>query len=739
MGVEEKLASIVITTKDTKTVTAATNSNNANPQDDSSGGGEASSPSSPFTSPLLRLKNIHAESIEADTNFIRPIFFKADSEKFAIQKVLESNFVFSTLDKKLHDDLIDAFEKVTFDTKDQVIIRQGEVGDFFYVIERGIVEFTIDGSIVGSAGPGFSFGDLALIYNCPRAATCTSKSNTCTLWRLDQVTYRKVVANNAMANETTKRNLLKNIPFLASVDPQDLNKMAFAATTVQFSRKASIVQKGEIGQDFFVVQEGTVTIRDIEVGGKTFEDQTLGPGEYFGERAIVRDEPRVANVYASDDVVLLSISQEVFMKVLGPLKNLVIKANDLRRLKGIPAFANSDVTDSEYRSLISLMKDKTLNSGVTIVQEKSTISGAIYMIRTGGVTISSSQDNKSKTVSEGGYFGEHTMHQPSYESKVSAITHTKTDMGSISYQDIKSVIRDMSRLQVGGSKKNSFIDRSIQINELTKHRILGVGTFGKVWLVTHEKNKKTSPYALKIQNKRVLLDAHMVDGVKREAQIMAALDHPFIIKMMNLYQDQKNIMMLLQLVPGGELYGYMKMFKKNRLPVKHAKFYAGCILEGLSYMHHRDIIYRDLKPENVLINSDGYIVIVDMGFAKKVTDITYTNCGTPWYIAPEVIVGKGHDKGCDYWSWAILLHEMLAGANPFRAYGTSQMALFKAIVQGKSKILPSCGTNGKDLIKKILIESRLRLGCLAGGDMDIKNHKFFEDVDFNDLVDRKVR
>lgn len=209
--------------------------------------------------------------------------------------------------------------------------------------------------------------------------------------------------------------------------------------------------------------------------------------------------------------------------------------------------------------------------------------------------------------------------------------------------------------------------------------------------------------------------------------------------MMNLYQDEKNIMMLLQLVPGGELYGYMKMYKRHRIPETHAKFYASGILEALSYMHHRDVLYRDLKPENVLIDSDGYIVIVDMGFAKIVKDKTFTNCGTPWYIAPEVIVGKGHDKGCDYWSWAILVHEMLTGKNPFRAYGTSQMTLFKAIVQGRSKILSTCGTNAKDLIQRILIEDRLRLGCLSGGDMDIKNHKWLEDIDFNELVDKKIK
>jgi len=695
-------------------------------------------PDTPEESPL-RLKNIFAAPVDADENFERPIFVKSDSEKAAINAVLETNFVFSSLEKEDRGNLVDAFEKIIV-TGGLTIITEGEVGDYFYVIGKGDVNFSIAGSKVGSAGAGSSFGDLALIYNCPRAATCVAKS-TCTLWRLDQVTYRKVVANNAMANENVKRNLLKKVPFLESVDDADLNKMASAATTVKFSKGESIVQKGEIGKDFYVVQDGQVTIKDIEAGGKKFEDQTLGPGEYFGERAIVRDEPRAANVIALDNVALLSISQEVFMKVLGPLKDLVIKANDLRRLKGIPAFANSDVTESEYRTLISLMQDNIVDSDVPIVEEKSRISGAIYIIRSGTVELkSSSQDGAPRMISEGGYFGEQTMHMESYESRLSATTQKKTDLGIITYQDIKSVLQDMSRLHIGGgpSKKNYF-DSSIELNDLKKHRILGVGTFGKVWLVSYEKNKKSTVYALKIQEKRQLLDNRQVEGVKREAKIMAQIDHPFIIKMISLYQDRHSIIMLLQLVPGGELYSIMKKARRKMVPEADTKFYTSGILEGLSHMHRRDIVYRDLKPENILINSDGYVVIVDMGFAKVVKDKTFTLCGTPWYIAPEVIVGKGHDKGCDYWSWAILVHEMLSGVTPFHAYGVDQMTLFKAIVQGRSRIRSVVSADARDLIERIIVsKSSLRLGCLAGGDRDIKKHKWLQDINFHELVDRKI-
>jgi len=686
-----------------------------------------------------RLQNIYAIPVNTDEDYVRPVFPKSDSEKAVLYKVFETNFVFMSLEMEDKDNVIDAFEKINV-SKGRTIITEGEVGDYLYVIEKGNVDFSIAGSKVGSADEGESFGDLALIYNCPRAATCVARDK-CSLWRLDQVTYRKVVANNARANENVKRNLLRKVPFLDSVDEADLNKMASAATTVKILKGQSIVHKGEIGKDFYLVLNGKVTIKDIEAGGKKFEDQTLGPGEYFGERAIVRHEPRAANVIALDNVALLSISQEVFMKVVGPLKDLVIKANDLRRLKGIPAFANSDITESEYRTLVSLVKDRSVETGVTLVEETSKISGAIHIIRSGVVKLTSSaQDGASKTITEGGYFGEQSMHMKLYESRLSAVTQQKTDIGTITYQDIKSVIHDMSRLSTSSSSKTTSIDKSITLNNLKKHRILGVGTFGKVWLVSHVKNKKSSVYALKVQEKRQLLKCRQVEGVKREAKVMARINHPFIIKMVSLYQTTDSIMMLLQLVPGGELYSIMKKARRRRVPEEDTKFYTSGILEGLSHIHRRDIVHRDLKPENVLINSDGYVVLVDMGFAKVVKDKTFTLCGTPWYIAPEVIVGKGHDKGCDYWSWAILVHEMLSGVTPFHAYGQfDQMTLFKAIVQGKSKIRSNIGDDAKDLIEKILVnKSSLRLGCLAGGDRDIKKHKWLKDIDFHKLVDRKI-
>lgn len=157
------------------------------------------------------------------------------------------------------------------------------------------------------------------------------------------------------------------------------------------------------------------------------------------------------------------------------------------------------------------------------------------------------------------------------------------------------------------------------------------------------------------------------------------------------------------------------------------------ILEGLHYMHIRSIAHRDMKPENVLISKDGFPIIVDFGFAKEIKDKSFTLCGSPLYIAPENILGKGHDLSCDYWSWACMVMEMLTGVTPFEFSATDQNSLFKSIVQLNHDVRGP--PIAMDLVKRVLVRSKQRLGNLAGGTRDLKEHAWFQGhVDFVKLA-----
>jgi len=222
---------------------------------------------------------------------------------------------------------------------------------------------------------------------------------------------------------------------------------------------------------------------------------------------------------------------------------------------------------------------------------------------------------------------------------------------------------------------------------------------------------------------------------------MAKIDHPFVIKLVNTCQDEQSVFMLLRLIQGGELFNVMHNDDRDCIPEKDVKFYSAGILEGLAYMHRRRILYRDLKPENVLIDDAGYTVIVDLGFAKVVNDKTYTLCGTPLYLAPEVILSRGHDKGADYWSLGCLMYEMILGQTPFYDYNIDQITLFKRIVHGRYRF-PSgnFSEEAQDLIKGMLAnKSTERLGCLAQADRDIKEHPFLKDINFHKMGKRMIK
>jgi len=305
-------------------------------------------------------------------------------------------------------------------------------------------------------------------------------------------------------------------------------------------------------------------------------------------------------------------------------------------------------------------------------------------------------------------------------------------------RDIEEVIGDLKRL----GKPIPFVpatrDNSVNLEDIKKHRMLGMGAFGKVWLCSTKEGNV--PYALKTINKRQLIEANQVKGVIREKQIMSCIDHHFILGLVGAFQDDRNLYLLLPLFQGGELFNVIHTDKRDGVSNEASLFYGACILEALGYLHARNIVYRDMKPENALIDEKGYCIMIDLGFAKIVTDKTYTLCGTPEYLAPEIIMSKGHNKAVDYWSFGVLVYEMLVGRSPFFTYGTDQVSLFKRIVMVKYSCPSSVNDAAKDLIKKLLTRRQAsRLGNLSRGYLDVKEHEWFKSLDFEKLNNRELK
>uniref|UniRef100_A0A7S2H902 cGMP-dependent protein kinase n=1 Tax=Helicotheca tamesis TaxID=374047 RepID=A0A7S2H902_9STRA len=684
-----------------------------------------------------RGQNIFAEPIDMGDDYVTPSYPKSDQAIQFIDTSLADNFIFASLTQKERRLLIDAMQLETR-AAGTIIIQQGDIGDYFYVVEDGHVSFSVDGNHVGACTRGASFGELALLYNCPRAATCIANTDV-RLWKVEQRTFRHMLANNTANQQKDIHDVLRKVPFLSELEDNMLLKISDALTTVTFPSGERIINKNDVGEVFYILREGTVKVHDIGFGDSQYVDQLLGPGDWFGERALLTGEPRVANVTATNNCSTLCLSRDTFEKTLGPLQDLIDHAMKKRVLMGVPIFAHSQFQPYEMARLTDLVTEVTFQKGEVLAEEGQPAKQNLYIIRSGRIVVA--HDNGMiNYLTQGDYFGENSI-----QEEDGAISHQtvsaeeETTCGVLTKSAIESVIGSVSRLGKTLPPMTSKLDRSIKFKDLIKFRILGVGTFGKVWLVSHKKTG--TPYALKMLNKREIIGHHQVEGVIREKNIMSSIEHPFVVNLICTFQDDRSLYMLIELVQGGELFSVIHTETRDGVPNANARFYAACILESLSHLHHRHITYRDLKPENILIDSLGYCVLVDLGFAKIVMDKTYTLCGTPEYLAPEIILSKGHDKGVDYWAFGVLIYEMLVGRSPFYSYGTDQVSLFKRIVQVKYTFPPGGVVNevAQDLIQRLIVRRQAnRFGCLARGDMDIRDHSWFGVIDVEKLLHKKV-
>ncbi|KAJ3007479.1 hypothetical protein HKX48_009104 [Thoreauomyces humboldtii] len=260
-------------------------------------------------------------------------------------------------------------------------------------------------------------------------------------------------------------------------------------------------------------------------------------------------------------------------------------------------------------------------------------------------------------------------------------------------------------------------------------RLQGTGTFGRVYLTRFKDTNQY--YAMKVLKKVEVVRLKQVEHINSEKQILSQVNFPFIVNMLCTFQDEVNLYMLLEYVVGGELFSHLR--RAGKFSNDQTRFYAAEIVVSIEHLHNLDIIYRDLKPENLLLDYQGHIKITDFGFAKKVEDRTWTLCGTPEYLAPEIIQSKGHGKPVDWWALGILIFEMLAGYPPF--FDDNPFGIYEKILSGRFVFPEGFDMHAKDLIRKLLTSDRTkRLGNLKGGASDIRNHKWFKGVDWDQLM-----
>uniref|UniRef100_A0A8C1WN46 cGMP-dependent protein kinase n=1 Tax=Cyprinus carpio TaxID=7962 RepID=A0A8C1WN46_CYPCA len=550
--------------------------------------------------------------------------WKEQSVKKLLTDALNKNQYLRRLEVQQVKDMVECMYERTYH-QGEYVIKQGEPGNHLFVLADGKLDVYQHSKLLTSIAVWTTFGELAILYNCTRTASVKAASNVKT-WALDREVFHNIMRMTAELNEFC----------LVFPDQEFYNKGDY------------IIREGEEGNTFYIIANGKIKVTQSTQDHE--EPQiinTLGKGDYFGEKALISDDVRSANIIADEDgVECLVIDRETFTLTVGTFDEL----------------------------------KKSLQSYVENL----------------------ARDDKKRNANE-------------YSLKAEILSH------------------DMIELK----ERESNFASTIPFSCLEVIATLGVGGFGRVELVKVKDENVT--FALKCIKKRHIVDNRQEEHIYSERRILLETNSPFIVKMYCTFKDNKYVYMLLEACLGGEIWSLLR--DRGSFDEYTAKFCVGCVTEAFDYLHNNGIIYRDLKPENLMLDTDGYIKLVDFGFAKKLKcgQRTWTFCGTPEYVAPEIILNKGHGLSVDFWSLGILIFELLTGSPPFT--GSDQMIIYTLILKGIEKMdFPKKITKRPgDLIRKLCRQNPSeRLGYLKNGITDIKKHRWFTGFSWSGLKSRSL-
>jgi len=274
--------------------------------------------------------------------------------------------------------------------------------------------------------------------------------------------------------------------------------------------------------------------------------------------------------------------------------------------------------------------------------------------------------------------------------------------------------------------------QKISVTDFHFLKVLGKGSFGKVLLV--EKKDTGTFYAMKILRKDAVAKRNQKFHTKAERQILETLNSPFIVKLHYAFQTKDKLYLVMDFMNGGELFFHLR--RDRKFNQERAKFYAAEIILALEYIHSKGVIYRDLKPENILIDLEGHIRLTDFGLSKQGVGgnvKAYTLCGTPEYLAPEILQGFGHDKAVDYWSLGALLYEMLGGMPPF--YSKDKAQMFRNILEKPIEMKPEFSREACSLLSGLLV---VQPNKRMSNPKEIKRHEFFRGINWDKLAKKEL-
>ncbi|XP_059809557.1 cGMP-dependent protein kinase 1-like [Hypanus sabinus] len=549
------------------------------------------------------------------------------------------------------------------------------------------------------------------------------------------------VTLSSYSKSSQSRNLIQDAflenDFMKNLEMSQIQEIVDCMYPVEYTKDSCIIKEGDVGSMVYVMEEGKV-----EVTKEGVKLCTMMPGKVFGELAILYNCTRTATVKALTNIKLWAIDRQCFQTIM-MRTGLIKHIEHTELLRSVPTF--QDLQEDVLSKLADVLEETHYEEGDYIVRQGAS-GDTFFIISKGKVRVTQEQlsDEEATSpsfLSQGDWFGEKALQGEDVRlaSVIAAeeVTCLVIDRDSFrqltgGLSEVPSEEYESAEMRASFELETAFF-ANLNRMDFTVCGTLGVGGFGRVELV-QLKNEDSRSFAMKILKKQHIVDTRQQEHIRSEKLIMQEAHCDFIVRLYRTFRDAKYLYMLMEACLGGELWTILR--DRGSFDDATTRFYTACVLEALAYLHYKGVIFRDLKPENIILNHGGYAKLVDFGFAKKIGfgKKTWTFCGTPEYVAPEIILNKGHDSSADYWSLGILMYELLTGSPPFS--GSDPMQTYNIILRGidmiefPKKITKNAGT----LIKKLCRDNPSeRLGNQKNGVKDIQKHKWFEGFNFEGL------
>lgn len=546
--------------------------------------------------------------------------------------------------------------------------------------------------------------------------------------------HHKTYPKQEKTRELIKRAILDN-DFMKNLETVQIREIVECMHPVQYKMGSVIILEGDVGSLVYVMEDG-----HVEVSKEGQRLREMPSGTVFGELAILYNCTRTATVKAKTNCKLWAIDRQAFQSIM--MKSGLLKQQEnMAFLKSVPTF--KDLPDETLSKIADVLEEVQYRADDYIIRQGGR-GDTFYIISKGKVKVTMRQGNGNeevviRTLQRGDWFGEKALKDE--DVRTASIIAADPDGVSCLVLDRDSytqLIGDLATFQRNYSneiKNPKLLEqyRHLTLKEMYVIATLGVGGFGRVELVRIGENN-TKTYALKQLKKHHIVETRQQEHVMNERNILSDANSDFIVKLYRTFKDRKYLYMMLEACLGGELWTILR--DKGSFDDSTTRFYTACVVEALTYLHSKGIVYRDLKPENLLLDNAGFCKVTDFGFAKRIGfgRKTWTFCGTPEYVAPEIILNKGHDISADYWSLGILMYELLTGTPPFSA--SDPMKTYNIILKGIDAIDFSrkISRNAQNLIKKLSRDNPSeRLGFGKGGIREIQKHVWFESFSWDGL------